>query len=429
MLEDSIRRWNPWWAEKDSVVKLSGIEREIFPYILKSLNLRHIKDLIGARRSGKTTIMYQIVKSLLNKSTNPKDIIFLNFDDPALNEVTFDDIIKSIEKISPNAKYLFVDEVQQKSGWEKWIRVLYDIRKFNQLFISGSSASLLSQDIGRVLTGRHLTFVVFPFSFKEVLKFNGWEKFDIDFLEYNKNKLLHYQEDYIKNGGFPEILGKEDSERKIILTHSYNDIISRDISAKFNADYYIVQRISYHLLSNISKEFSYRSIANSTGVSVETVEKYLSFLKESFLILTLDFFSYKTKIQFKQNKKAFCIDTGLRNAVSFRFSEDIGKLTENVVFIELKRRGKEIYYWKDKSGKEVDFLVKDGLKVKELIQICWNIEDINTKKREIKGLLAACKDFKLKSGLIITEDKEGEEIIGWNKITYMPLWKWILDWN
>lgn len=429
MLEDSIRRWNPWWAEKDSVIKLSGIKRELFPNILKCLNLRHIKDLIGVRRSGKTTIMYQIIKSLLNKGTNPKDIIFLNFDDPALNEATFDDIAKSIEKISPNAKYMFVDEVQQKSGWEKWIRALYDAGKFNQIFVSGSSASLLSQDIGRVLTGRHLTFVVFPFSFKEVLKFNGWEKFDMDSLEYNKNKLLHYQEEYIKNGGFPETLGKEDSERKIILTNSYNDMLSRDISARFGADYNIIQKISYNLLSNISKEFSYRSIANSAGISVETAEKYLSFLKESFLILTLDFFSYKTKIQFKQNKKSYCIDTGLRNAVSFRFSEDIGKLTENVVFIELKRRGKEAYYWKDKSGKEVDFLVKDGLKVKELIQICWNIEDINTKKREIKGLLAACKDFKLKNGLIITEDKEGEEIMDGNRITYMPLWKWILDLN
>lgn len=427
MLENSIRRWNPWWAEKESIIRLSGIDRELFFHIIKALALSHIKDIIGVRRSGKTTIMYQIIKSLLDKDAKPKDVVFLNFDDPELNEALFDDILKSIEKINPNAKYLFVDEVQQKSGWERWIRTLYDIRRFSQIFVSGSSASLLSQDIGRVLTGRHLTFVVFPFSFKEVLKFNGWEKFDIDFLKHNKNKLLHYQEEYIKNGGFPEILGKEDSERKIILTHSYNDILSRDISARFGASYDISQKISYHLLSNISKEFSYRSIANATGVSVETVEKYVAFLKESFLILTLDFFSYKTKIQFKQNKKAYCIDTGLRNAVSFKFSEDAGRLMENAVFIELRRRGKEVYYWKDKFGKEVDFLIKEGLRVKELIQVCWDIEDINIKKRELKGLLAACKEFKLKNGLVITEDKEGKETIDGKNIIYEPLWKWMLE--
>jgi len=427
MLENSIRRWNPWWAEKDSVIRLSGIDRELSFHIAKALALSHIKDIIGVRRSGKTTIMYQIIKSLLNKGAMPKDIVFLNFDDPGLNESSFDDILKSIEKINPGAKYLFIDEVQQKSGWEKWIRTLYDTRMFSQILVSGSSASLLSQDIGRVLTGRHLTFVVFPFSFKEFLKFNGWKKFDIDFLKYNKNKLLHYQDEYIKSGGFPEILKKEDSEKKIILTHTYNDILSRDICARFGASYEIIQKVSYHLLSNISKEFSYRSVANATGSSVETAEKYISYLKESFLILIVDFFSYKTKIQFKQNKKAYCIDTGLRNAASFKFSEDAGRLMENAVLIELKRRGKDVYYWKDKFGKEVDFLVKEGLKVKELIQVCWNIADAGVKKRELKGLLAACKNFKLKRASIITEDKEAKETVGGRKITYMPLWKWMLE--
>jgi predicted AAA+ superfamily ATPase len=191
------------------------------------------------------------------------------------------------------------------------------------------------------------------------LKFIGWEKFDIDFLKYHKNKVLHYQDVYIKNGGFPETIGKTDSERNIILTNIYNDILSRDISSRFGVSYDVIKKISYHLLSNISNEFSYRSIANSTGFSVETIEKYLGFLKESFMVLTLDFFSYKTKIQFKQNKKVYCIDTGLRNTVSFRFSEDVGRLVENVVFIELKRRGKDVYYWKDKTGKEVDFLIKE----------------------------------------------------------------------
>jgi len=426
MLEDGIRRWNPWWAEKETIIVLSGVERDILLEITKTTNLPHIKDIIGVRRSGKTTTMYQIIKSFIAKKITPKDIAFLNFDDSEINTSSFDEILKSLSKINPGIKYLFIDEVQQKSGWERWIRTLYDTKMFKQIFVSGSSASLLSQDIGRVLTGRHLTFSVFPFSFREYLKFIGWENFDINFLEYNKNKLLYHQENYIKNGGFPETIGKTDSEIKIILTNIYNDILSRDISSRFGASYDIIKKISYHLLTNVSRDFSYRSIANSTGLSVETVEKYLGFLNESFMVLTLDFFSYKTKIQFKQNKKAYCIDTGLRNAVSFKFSEDIGRLTENVVFIELKRRGKDVYYWKDKSDREVDFLIKDGLKIKELIQVCWGIENTGTEKREIKSLLEAMEEFKLEHGLVITEDYEAEEMVGKKKIRFIPLWKWLL---
>jgi len=426
MLEDGIRRWNPWWAEKENINVLCGIRRDILPEILKIIKLPHIKDIIGVRRSGKTTILYQLIKSFLDEKIKPKDIVFLNFDDSEIDASSFEEILTSIGKINPEIKYLFIDEVQQKNDWERWIRTLYDTKKFKQIFVSGSSASLLSQDIGRVLTGRHITFSIFPFSFKEYLKFFEWKNFNIDFLKYNKNKLLHYQEDYIKNGGFPETIGKTDSERKIILTNIYNDVLSRDISSRFGASYDIIKNLSYHLLSNMSNEFSYRSAANSTGLSVETIEKYLDFLKESFMILTIDAFSYKTKVKFKQNKKIYCIDTGLRNAVSFKFSEDLGRTVENVVFIELKRRNKEVYYWKDKTGKEVDFIIKEGLKIKELIQVCWDVNNKKTKEREVKSLLEAMNEFKLKQGIVITEDYENEKKINGKTIIFIPLWKWLL---
>src|SRR3989344_5261820 len=427
MIEDSIRKWNPWWAQKESISKLSGIKRDILDNLFKTISLTHIKDIIGVRRAGKTTVMYQVIKSLLTE-VESKDIAFLNFDDSEINEASFEDILKSLAKINLEIKYLFVDEIQQKPNWERWIRTLYDTKTFKQIFVSGSSASLLSQDIGRILTGRHLTFTVFPFSFKEVLEFIKWEKFDMDFLEYNKNKILYYQRNYIKNGGFPETLGKNDSERKIILTNIYNDLLARDISSRFGASYNIVKKISYHLLSNITKEFSYRSVSNSANVSVETVEKYLGFLKESFILFTLDFFSYKTKVQFKQNKKIYCIDNGLRNAVSFKFSEDEGKLYENQVFIELKRRNEEIYYWKYNGG-EVDFVVKKDLNVKELIQVCYDIKDEKTKKREIKSLIYASKELKCNNLIVITEDYKKEEKIDDKKIKYIPLWEWLLNYK
>ena len=427
MLEESIRRWNPWWIDTESIEKLSGVKRQITNDIKNSLEIKQIKDLIGIRRSGKTTILYQIIKILEEKRIKPKNIVFLNFDDTEINSASFEEIIKAIEKINPEVNYLFLDEIQQKKGWERWIRTLYDISKYKQIFVSGSSASLLSKDIGRVLTGRHITFTVFPFSFKEYLVFIGWNDFSKDYLAYNKNKVLHHLTTYIEGGGFPEIIGKNEYERKIILTNIYNDILARDISARYNVSYDITRKISYHLLSNNSNEFSYRSIANAVDVSVETVEKYLYYLKESFMLLTLNVFSYKTKIQFKQNKKSYSIDTGLTNAVSFKFSGDFGRHAENIVFLELLRTRKEIFFWKNKKQQEVDFVIKDGLKPTSLIQVCWTVKNEKTKKREVEGLLSAMDVFNIKKGMILTEDYEEIEKYDQKEIKYMPIWKWLLD--
>lgn len=426
MLNDSIRQWNPWWADAESIKQLCGIERKQLKSLLELSALRHIKDITGVRRAGKTTMMYQVISAMISHGTKPKEIAFLNFDDAGINEAGFDEISGSLDKISPDINFLFLDEAQEKHGWERRARTLYDTRRYKQIFVSGSSSSVLSKDMGRVLTGRHISFHVLPLSFREYLVFHGRGKFDIGYLESNKSKILHYQEDYLKAGGFPETALKTEAEKKIILTNIYNDILSRDIAARHNASYEIAKLVSYHLLSNMTKEFSYRSIATAAGIKPETAEIYTGYLKEAFMILTLDFFSFKTKLQFKQNKKAYCIDNGLRNAVSFRITEDRGRLMENAVMLELARRGKDAYYWKTKDGKEVDFLIKEGLKVKGLIQVCFNIDDPRTKKRELNSLLEAMGEFKLKAGIVITEDKEMEEKISGKTVRFLPLWKWLL---
>ena len=425
MIEDSIRKWNPWWAELEELNELTGEKRSIIENIEKTLSIPHIKDIIGIRRSGKTTTLYQIINLQIKKKIYPKNIVFLNFDDPDIQLTSFDDLIKTIEKINPDISHIFLDEIQQKKNWEPWLRTLYDTKKYQQIYISGSSASLLTQDVGRVLSGRHVTFVIYPFSFKEYLKFIGWKNFSDNYLEYNKNKLLHYMKLYIEGGGFPEIINKNEYQRKIILTNVYNDILARDIASRYNASFEIAHKICYHLLSNNSKEFSFRSVANAANLSVETVEKYIEYLKESFILFTLNVFSYKTKVQFKKNKKIYSIDTGLRNAVSFKISEDIGRLAENIVFTELKRRNMEFYYWKNNKV-EVDFVIKEGLKPTSCIQFCWDITDEGTKKREIESLVIGLKTFKLDQGIIITEDLSGEEIIKEKQIIFLPLWKWLL---
>ena len=426
MLEQTIRQWNPWWAEKRVPEDFLGIKRDVADSIIKTLGTRHIKDIIGVRRSGKTTVLYQVAEHLINTGVSPNNIVFLNFDDPTISATSFDAILAGIYKINPAVSHLFLDEIQQKVGWEQWVRVLYDTKRFSQIFLSGSSASLFSRDIGRVLSGRHITFEMMPLSFVEYLRMRGWDNFESNYLLYNRDKLLHYQNAYIEEGGFPEAVGIDGFNRKKILTMLYNDIIARDIASRFGASYDVTGRICQLMLTNATGEYSFNSVAKASHTALETAEKYIGYLKESLLIMDLPLFSYKLKSQFRQNKKSYAIDTGLRNEVSFRFSSDVGKLAENVVFLELKRRGDEIFYWKDKGGFEVDFVVKDALDVQTLIQVSWDVRDKKTRMREERSLLQACREFGLSGGMILTEDFEETVEVDGVMMRYYPLWKWLL---
>ena len=423
----ALRKWNPWWGEGKVPKSLSGIERDAKEEVIKTMTAKHVKDIIGVRRAGKTTLMYQIIDYLIGKKTEPTKILFIKFDDVSIGTADFGDIEKAIYQINPEPEYLFLDEVQEKKGWEKWVKNIYDIGKFKQIFITGSSASLLSRELGTLLTGRHISFRLMPFSFKEYIKALGWTNFSENYLKAERLRLLHYLSSYLKNGGFPETLDKNEAVKKTILSGIFNDIIARDIVSRHAVETSKLNDIVLYLITNSGKEYSYRSVSRAVGINIETAERYMEFAKDAFLIFSLSSFSFKLKAQFKQNKKIYCIDTGMGNAIAFKFSEDSGRVYENSVFLELKRRGKEVYYWKSKEGLEVDFLVKEGLKIKEAVQVCKELTDEKTKKREIKSLLAACKEFKLKSGIVITEDREREEKIENKKIRFVPLWKWLLD--
>lgn len=405
---------------------LTGIRRDITQDIIKSLGTPHIKDVIGVRRCGKTTILYQVADHLMSRGLQAKDIVFLNFDDPAINAASFEELQREIFKINPDTSNLFLDEIQQKTGWERWVRTLYDTRKFQRIFISGSSASLLSQDMGRVLTGRHITFSAMPFSFREYLKKRGWEDFSPEYLAYNKDRLLHYLSAYLEAGGFPETIGLDEFGRKQVLTSLYNDILARDISSRYGASFEIIDRICRFMLTNPGATYSSNSVAQATGAAAETAEKYIGYLKESLLIHDLPVFSFKLKVQFKQNKKTYPVDTGIRNTVCLRFSQDIGKLAETAVFLEIKRRSAEVYYWRSQDGYEVDFLVKDGQKISELIQVSWNVRDEVTQRREERALGYAMKELDVNNGVILTEDYEKTIEENGKTIKYLPIWKWLL---
>ena len=405
---------------------LTGIRRDITEDIIKSLGTPHIKDIIGVRRCGKTTILYQVAEHLTSQGVRAKDIMFLNFDDPSINAASFPELQKEIFKINPDISHIFLDQIQQKPGWERWVRTLYDTKKFQRIFISGSSASLLSQDMGRVLTGRHITFGAMPFSFREYLRKRGWEDFAPEYLAYNKDKLLHYLGAYLEAGGFPETIGLDDFGRKQVLTSLYNDILARDISSRYVASFEITDRICRFMLTNQGALYSGNSVAQAIGTAVETAEKYIGYLKESLLIYELPIFSFKLKMQFKQNKKTYPADTGVRNAVCLRFSQDAGKLAETAVFLEIKRRNDEVYYWKNQDGYEVDFVVKSGQKITELIQVSWDVSNEAVQRREERALQCAMEELDVDSGVILTEDHERTLEKDGKTIRYMPIWKWLL---
>jgi uncharacterized protein len=403
-----------------------------------SLEKNFINDIVGPRRSGKTYLMYLTIKKILKK-TDKKATIYINFENRKLlpiRETYFNDIIEFIyaENLIDKYKtvYLFLDEVQRIDKWEQYVRSIYDEFKDKiKIFVSGSSANLLSKEYSKLLTGRHLTTHVTPLSFKEFLDFNNIKIPTNNITEKEESIIKKQLKNYIKNGGFPDVvLGNEKDE---IISQLFTDIVTRDVLSRIDVRKEdIVEEFSYYLASNVSNLLSFNKMKNyftSRGmkISVPTLTNYFWHLKNAFLFNDSLIYSYTIKDQMQYPRKIYCIDNGIVNVVGFKLSENIGNLYENTVANELIRQGKKIYYWKNRQQEEVDFVVVHTAQVEQLIQVCYNIENIDTKNREIKSLIKAMRSFKLKEGLIITDDYDSVEIIDNEKIIFKPLWKWLIQ--
>lgn len=402
-----------------------------------------ISDIVGIRRAGKTYLMFTTIKKLLRK-TQKKATIYINFENRKLLPLTSDYFNQAISFIYQEGLlekykkiYLFFDEVQRIKEWEKVIRSIYDEFKGKiKIFVSGSSANLLSKEYGKLLSGRHLTTGVFPLSFKEFLKFKN---FKIGILSERKiEKIKKFLEEYLRFGGFPEVvLQKSKKEKENLLNQLFSDILFRDVLGRTETrKEQIIEEFFYFLSSNIANLLSFNKMANyfkSRGVkvSVATLENYFYLAKNAFLLFDSLIFSFKIKDQLQYPRKIYCLDSGIVNLIGFKFSENTGRIYENTVAVELLRRAfqkptTKIFYWKDSRGQEVDFVIKDRLKIKQLIQVCFDIKDEKTRNREIKALLDGSLELKCNNSLVITSDYEAEEKIGGKKIRFVPLWKWLL---
>ena len=406
------------------------VRREVQDSIDNFIKFKEVVIITGTRRGGKSSLMKLICDDLIKKyQVPPSNILYLNFEDERFTEFDTGDFSQIYELYlqinKPTGRqYFFLDEIQNVPGWERWVNRLYENENI-KIFITGSNASLLRSEISTALTGRNRVITNFPFSFREFLVFKNYRLEENDFYQTKKRALIKsFFQEYLKLGGYPEIVKINDPT---LLEQYFKDTIYRDILPRYSIKKIKeIRELCLFLASNLGSIHSYNKLLSLIGVkSINTVKSYLEILEEVFLFFQINLFDYSIKRQIYNPSKIYIIDTALGNSISFKFSENIGHIYENLVFLELKRRNKEIYYWKSKKGKEVDFLIKRGLKIDGAIQVSYNLNDKKTLDREIESLLMAKDEFKIKYLTIITEDEDMEKEIGNTKIKIIPLWKWL----
>lgn len=425
-----LAEWNHWWETGKVAPELVGRPRETALELIAQIEAREVKVLTGVRRSGKSTLFYQLVEWLLKeKNVPPRQILLLNFEDEALAHYSLDEIFNAFQThLSPEGNiYLFLDEIQQKEGWERWVRKKYDLKEKINFFATGSSAGLLEEEYATLLTGRNLTTGIYPLSFKEILQFSGIHVDNVGLASQNvKNRISGLLLKYLSKGSFPEIVFHQQETSRRLLNQYFQDIIYKDIVGRHGCHPGKIKDLAAYLMTNISSLTSLRSLRNTFGFGTNLIGEYLSYLEDAFLVFQLYLFDYSMKKQLVNPRKIYSVDNGLRNAVAFKFSQDMGRLMENAVFLELKRRNEDVYYWKDTRGKEVDFVLRKGLKIESAIQVCADPGDHITVKREITALEAAMDEFDLNEAIVITLDKMKEHKKDGRTIKFLPLYEWLM---
>ncbi|WP_297453897.1 ATP-binding protein [Persephonella sp.] len=403
------------------------------------INTKKIISIIGVRRSGKTFVLFQTIKKLLNDYKIPIErIVYINFEDERL-EITKEDLNQLIEAytelypdISLDKVYFFFDEIQNVQGWEKFVRRIYDSYTKN-IFITGSNSKLLSSEIATSLRGRSISFTVYPLSFKEFIKFKNIKTKKTDIYDIKKRaKIKSLFLEYMEFGGFPEIVFLEDENLKIKVLQEYFEVmLYRDIIERFQIKNplvlkYFVKRV----VENVGKPLSVNNIYNelkSQGFKLakDSLYSYLEMLEAIFFSFIVKKYTKSVLKSELTHKKVYLIDNGFLNALSFLFKEKKGALLENILVKEFKAKGNEVFYFKEK--KECDFIVVDAENNLIPVQVSFSLVDKETRKREIEGLIEALKFLGLDKGLIITLDEKEELKMNNYKIDIIPAYEYLLQ--
>jgi uncharacterized protein len=432
MFRKPIIELNDHWSNE---LYDDGVKRSCFGKMIDFLDTDMIISICGVRRAGKSILMKQTINYLINtKNVNPKNILFLNLEHPYFSkyrqnienlQLIYENYLK-IAKPSDGEVYLFLDEIQFFDEWEIFVKAIYEQKKC-KIIISGSNSSLLSSDLLTLLSGRTLPIEVYPFSFFEIA--SEHKLITTDLLEQIKNetKLNDLLKIFLKDGGFPQVFFEKKSSIKHEILNAYaKTILFEDVATRLHLRKpKQLEQLFVYLISHIGKKITYNKVAKLLNLDDKSIKEYIKALEDSYLLFELPLFSFSLKKQIANSKKIYSIDTGQVNSVSFKFSENLGRIFENFIFLEFKRNNYEIFYYQSNNDLEVDFIVKKHTKLSP-IQVSWTIENFETKKREINSLIQCLKELNLPKGFIITSDYDEDLIIEKKQIKIISASKFLI---
>ena len=391
-----------------------------------------IITLSGVRRSGKTFHLFKIMKRLLDKNVPIENIVYINFEDERLDiSVTeLDDLLQAYQELYPDTDlsevYFFFDEIQEVDGWEKFvIRVYNTISK--HIFVTGSNAKMLSREIATSLRGRTITYQVFPLSFSEYLRIKS-PNIKL-YTTAGKAKAASVFKKFIKNGGFPEIIGQKNNIRHKILQEYFNTMVLRDIIERYQiSSVKILKYFCKRLIASSGGELSINKIYNELKtlgykIGKDTLYQYLDYVESVYLVRTIEKHTHSVVKSEMAQKKVYVIDPGIGSALDFKLSKDLGKLLETTVALDLQKKELNIAY--QSNGFECDFVIRKDGEVQNLIQVAWSMEDESTRSREIKGLVGAAKKYNLKAGIILTMSEKENFMLEDISISIVPAWEYL----
>jgi len=427
-MESAILKHNLHWKQPYEDLQ----NRDVLYDIINKLHLRQIHVLKGIRRSGKTTVFKLIINHLLNK-IEPKSILYINLDDPYFSELyshskNLYTLLELSEKLTGvKVEYLFLDEVQVVDNWELYVRRIYDTENIH-IYVTGSSAKLLSTEIATSLRGRTITYEIFPFSFKEYLQYKEIKVnlHSSKSLSFIKNAL----EAYLVDGGFAETINEEPPVARKILSDYLELIVYKDIVDRYNIkNRSLLKHLNKYCFTNIATLVSFTKLFNefkSQGYKLgkDTIFDYISYLEDAYTLFPVPIYRNSVKEEQRNPKKVYAIDNGFKKIYDYAIGDDMGKLYENIVFLHLRRQTKDIYYFKEKQ--EVDFYAKINTNA-YLVNVSYKIDDPATRKREIDGLVEAMNYFKLSKAYLITSQEDQIIEIDNKKIYIIPLFRWLLS--
>lgn len=387
------------------------------------LKLEEIHIVTGIRRSGKSTLLETLINQL-SKEYDPKSILFINFDDPNYTNVYIDSsliysIVTAAETITQiPVQFLFLDEIQNVVAWEKYVKSVYDSKRFKKILVTGSNAKLLNSHYAKLLSGRYLKTHIYPLSFCELIQNENMG--DYHQLLQKKGFAINQMDTLFRYGGFPRIHSISNNAHRLeLLKLYYETILLKDCIANYEIrNHEGFMQLAFYLISNVATQYSYNNLSKMIQSNENTVSNFIQIFQDAYIFYEIKSFSYSIQKQVRYKKKIYCVDNGLINAVAFQFSENFGKLFENLVYNELKKFFQtEIYFFND--DQECDFIIQNNRSL-IAIQACYRLTPENF-DREVNGLKKAMKQLSIQKGYIITYDAE-EKIS--NNIHVVPFWKY-----